>query len=79
MQMVFAPKPEKLKVNIEKSPFDRGFSEVSPKFVFQLVYSPMVFNYFLLQIYYFFFCNPLKPSSHWAIGFNQIGQQAVNR
>ena len=44
----FAPKPEKLKVNIEKSPFDWGFAEVSPKFVFQLVYSPMVFNYFLL-------------------------------
>lgn len=34
MQMVFVPKPEKLKVNIEKSPFDWGFAEVSPKFVF---------------------------------------------
>ena len=79
MQMVFVPKPEKLKVNIEKSPFDWGFAEVSPKFVFQLVCSPMALNYFFLQINNLFFCNPLKPSSHWAIGFNQIGQQAVNR
>ena len=34
MQMVFLPKPEKLKVNIEKSPFDWGFTEDLPKHVF---------------------------------------------